>query len=178
MPTVFLPLFLHTSEPRSSAKPGNRAGNQWSVLGHSQHFPFCIPQHHCPWALWGCPHPRALCSCWKSCQEHGLRVTPTFADFRSLNFLTSTHNISQKAHHVSALFSHTGISLNHLYLKGKEKNIYVWITVMLLLPRKGHSCRALWFELPEQSINHCRSHFLALRRQMVVISRYLRGFSS
>lgn len=31
------------------------------------------------------------------------------------------HNISQKNHYVSELFSHTRISLNHLYLKGKEK---------------------------------------------------------
>lgn len=78
-------------------------------------------QHHSPWALWGYPHSRALCSCWKSCHKHGPRVTPTFADFRSLNFLSSKHNFSQKAHYISELFSHTRVSLNHLYLKGKEK---------------------------------------------------------
>lgn len=53
--------------------------------------------------------------------QRGLRVTPASAHFRSLNFLTSTHNISQKNHYVSELFSHTRISLNHLYLKERKK---------------------------------------------------------
>lgn len=121
-------------------------------------------QHHSHGPCEDVPIPRALCSCWKPCQEHGLCVTPTFADFRNLNFFSSKHNISQKAHYVSQLLSHTRVSLNHLYLKGKEKNVSL-DCCNAIVSRKSHSCKALWFELPEQSTNHCRSHFLALKRQ-------------